>query len=113
MERPLKLHIIPQEAFPTQRLNSSQPPGLPQEVEDMPQMAAFVYEFYIQKVQAMKTAFYVRFIYFSLLKNMLKRRKESDIYLATLLRHRWSAQMTMKIDNKFKLSASTVAFISI
>ena len=31
--------------------------------------------------------------------NMLKRRKESDTYLATDSRHRWSAQMTMKNDN--------------
>ena len=27
---------------------------------------------------------------------MLKRRKESDTYLDTFCRHRWSAQMTMK-----------------
>ncbi|XP_069675214.1 RNA helicase aquarius [Periplaneta americana] len=58
MARPLKLHIIPQEAFPTKRVNNAVPQGVPQEVEDMPQMAAFVYEFYIQKVQAMKSAFY-------------------------------------------------------
>jgi len=59
MARPLKLHIVLQETFPTQRLNNSAPQGAPQEVEDMPQMAAFVYDFYIQKVQAMKSAFYV------------------------------------------------------
>ncbi|XP_023721856.1 RNA helicase aquarius [Cryptotermes secundus] len=58
MARPLKLHIVPHEAFPAQRLNNCAPQGAPQEVEDMPQMAAFVYEFYIQKVQAMKSAFY-------------------------------------------------------
>ena len=43
---------------------------------------------------------------------MLKRRKESDTYLATFRRHRWSAQMIMKNDNLLELSASTVAFIS-
>lgn len=59
MARPLKLHIIPQETFPTKRPNNCVPQGAPQEVGDMPQMAAFVYEFYIQKVQAMKSAFYV------------------------------------------------------
>jgi intron-binding protein aquarius len=59
MAGPLKLHIVPQETFPTQRLNNAVPQGTPLEVEDMPQMAAFVYEFYIQKVQAMKSAFYV------------------------------------------------------
>jgi intron-binding protein aquarius len=64
MARQLKLHIIPQETFPTQRPNNSAPQGVPQEVDDMPQMAAFVYEFYIQKVQAMKSAFYVSTWYF-------------------------------------------------
>ena len=34
-----------------------------------------------------------------LYKNMLKRRNESDTYLATDSKHRWSAQMTMKNDN--------------
>ena len=33
------------------------------------------------------------------IKNMLKRRKESSAYLATDRRHRWSVQMTMKNDN--------------
>ena len=31
-------------------------------------------------------------------KNMLTRRKESDIYLATDSRHHWSRQIMMKID---------------
>jgi hypothetical protein len=43
---------------------------------------------------------------------MLKGRKLRDTYLATIRRHRWNAQMTMKEDNKLELSASTVAFIS-
>ena len=30
-----------------------------------------------------------------MIKIMLKRKKESDTYLATDSRHRWSAQMTM------------------
>jgi hypothetical protein len=46
-----------------------------------------------------------------MIKNMLKRRKESDTYLATSRGHRWSAQMMMKKDNLLELSASTVAFI--
>ena len=33
-----------------------------------------------------------------LIKNMLTRRKESDTYLATVSRHRWSRQIPMKID---------------
>ena len=40
---------------------------------------------------------------------MLKRRKESNTYLATIRRHRWSRQITMKIDKILELSASTVA----
>ena len=43
---------------------------------------------------------------------MLKGRKKSDTYLDSISRHRWSAQMTMKNDDKLELSASTVAFIS-
>ena len=43
---------------------------------------------------------------------MLKRRKDSDTYLATICRHRWSRQFTMKIDKILELSDSTVAFIS-
>ena len=30
-----------------------------------------------------------------MIKNMLKRRKESSTYLATDSRHRWNVQMTM------------------
>jgi hypothetical protein len=47
-----------------------------------------------------------------LIKNLLKRRKESDTYLTTVCRHRWSRQITMKVDKLLKLSANTVAFIS-
>ena len=34
----------------------------------------------------------------SLIKNVLKRRKECGTYLATACRHRWSVKMTMKND---------------
>ena len=34
-----------------------------------------------------------------MIKNILKRRKGDDTYLATFRRHRWSAQMTVKKDN--------------
>ena len=36
---------------------------------------------------------------FIMIKNMLKRRKESGAYLATDGRHRWSLKMMMKNDN--------------
>ena len=42
-------------------------------------------------------------------KNMLKKLKESDTYLTTFRRHRWSAQMMMKKDNLLELSVSTMA----
>ena len=35
---------------------------------------------------------------FNMIKNILTRRKESDTYLATVSRHRWSRQIAMKID---------------
>jgi hypothetical protein len=73
MARPLKLHIIPQETFPTQRPNCSPQGVAAQEVGDMPQMAAFVYEFYIQKVQAMKSAFYVSTWYFLKMQYVVPR----------------------------------------
>ena len=41
-------------------------------------------------------------------KYVNKKERESDTYLATVSRHHWSRQITMKI----ALSASTVAFIS-
>ena len=44
---------------------------------------------------------------------MLKRRKESNTYLAIVCRYRWSRQITMKIDKIMELSANTVVFISI
>ena len=47
-----------------------------------------------------------------MIKIMLKGRKLSNTYLATIRRHRWSAQMTKKKINKLELSASIVAFIS-
>ena len=33
-----------------------------------------------------------------MIKNVLTRRKESDTYLATVSRHRWSLQIAMKVD---------------
>ena len=43
-----------------------------------------------------------------MIKKMLKGRKQSDTYQATIPRYRWSAQMTMKKDNKLELTASIV-----
>lgn len=56
MMRPMKLQIAPHETYPCTRENST-PPIHSMEIEDMPQMAAFVYEFYIKKVEALKAEF--------------------------------------------------------
>ena len=45
-------------------------------------------------------------------KNMLIWSQESDTYLTTVCRHRWSRQSTMKVDKLLELSASSAAFIS-
>ena len=44
-----------------------------------------------------------------MIKNILIRRKESDTYLATVSRNRWSSWITMKKDEILLLSASTAA----
>ncbi|XP_076762363.1 RNA helicase aquarius [Xylocopa sonorina] len=54
MQRPLKLQLLPQEHYPTDRLNDAIPSVPPMEIEDMPHMAKFVYDYYIEKVSGMK-----------------------------------------------------------
>lgn len=61
MERPLKLHLAVDETYPSTRSVNQPPANPPMEVQDMPQMAQYVYDYYIQKVQAMKAAFYVSY----------------------------------------------------
>jgi hypothetical protein len=46
-----------------------------------------------------------------MLKNIFKRREESDAYLTQVWRNHWSRKSSMKID-EMELSANTVAFIS-
>ncbi|XP_078034935.1 RNA helicase aquarius [Augochlora pura] len=54
MQRPLKLQLLPQEHYPTDRLNDAIPSTSPMEIEDMPHMAKFVYDYYMEKVSGMK-----------------------------------------------------------
>ncbi|KAM0730024.1 RNA helicase aquarius [Formica fusca] len=54
MQRPLKLQLIPQELYPTERPNNIVPSMVPMEIEDMPHMAKFVYDYYMEKVSGMK-----------------------------------------------------------
>ncbi|KAJ8670444.1 hypothetical protein QAD02_001703 [Eretmocerus hayati] len=50
MRRPLKLMILPNETHPTTRPNHEKPQEMPLEMQDMPHMAKFVYDFYLNKV---------------------------------------------------------------
>jgi intron-binding protein aquarius len=54
MSRPAKIHLAPHEVYPGTRQANSSPAGEPLVIEDMPQMAGFVYDYYQHKVQAMK-----------------------------------------------------------
>lgn len=53
-QRPLKLQIIPNETYPATRMNDAAPEVPPMEIENMPQMAKFVYEYYIKNVTGLK-----------------------------------------------------------
>ena len=44
-----------------------------------------------------------------MLENMLKWRTDNDTNLTIVCRHRWSRQMTIKVDKCLKLSACTEA----
>ncbi|GAB1868279.1 Intron-binding protein aquarius [Camponotus japonicus] len=54
MQRPLKLQLLPQELYPSERPNNAVPSMVPMEIEDMPHMAKFVYDYYMEKVSGMK-----------------------------------------------------------
>ncbi|KAK0074618.1 hypothetical protein PV326_012289, partial [Microctonus aethiopoides] len=56
MQRPLKLQLLPNDTYPTQRLNDDEPKVPVVEIEDMPHAANFVYDFYTKKVEGMKEA---------------------------------------------------------
>lgn len=61
MARPTKLHLILNETYPSQRLNSQKPQVRPLIVEDMPHMANFVYNYYTERVKAMREFYDVSF----------------------------------------------------
>lgn len=52
--RPTKLHILLNELYPSQRFNNDKPSTQPMVVEDMPHMANFVYQYYMDRVKALK-----------------------------------------------------------
>lgn len=57
MKRPPKLHIHPEETYPTNRLLNQMFHSAPYVIEEMSQMTFFVYEFYMRKVQALKETY--------------------------------------------------------
>ncbi|XP_006274043.1 RNA helicase aquarius [Alligator mississippiensis] len=50
--RPLHLHIVPTEYFPTARQNGERPPHQIHVIKNMPQMANFVYNMYMHMIQS-------------------------------------------------------------
>lgn len=51
MRRPMKLMLVPNESYPTQRLNDEEvPPKELLEIQDMPHMHNFVFNFYLNKM---------------------------------------------------------------
>jgi len=63
MQRPLKLQLLPQELYPTERPNDAVSSTVPMEIEDMPHMAKFVYDYYMEKVSGMKVISTCKLIY--------------------------------------------------
>lgn len=57
MRRPLKLKLLPEELYPTSRSNVPPETVTPLEIEDMPHMAKFVYDYYMEKVGKAKVIF--------------------------------------------------------
>nr|DBA14218.1 TPA: hypothetical protein GDO54_005219 [Pyxicephalus adspersus] len=49
--RPMQLHILPSESFPTQRMNGEMPPYPAQVIKNMPEMAMFVYNMYMHMMR--------------------------------------------------------------
>lgn len=54
MKRPLKLQLLPHEIYPAKRLNHEESTTQIMEIQDMPHVAKFVYDFYMTKVDAVK-----------------------------------------------------------
>ncbi|MEE6520361.1 hypothetical protein FKM82_018209, partial [Ascaphus truei] len=49
--RPLRLHILPRDTFPTRRRNGEMPPYPAQAIKNMPEMANYVYHMYMHMIQ--------------------------------------------------------------
>lgn len=56
MNRPTELHLLPDEMYPTERNISNDITETPSIINNMTQMADFVYKLYMKKVEALKMA---------------------------------------------------------
>lgn len=63
MSRPTKLSLILNEAYPTTRRQNENPSTNVMEVQEMTQMANFVYSYYMEKVKVMKDYYQVSNIF--------------------------------------------------
>lgn len=60
MSRPTKLSLVLNEPYPTTRQHNFIPTNNILEVQDMTQMANFVYSYYMERVKVMKDYYQVR-----------------------------------------------------
>lgn len=68
MERSTELHLALNETYPTQRRHNQPPSAPPMVVQDMPHMANFVYNYYMERVKLAKE-------YYAVCKKKTERRK--------------------------------------
>lgn len=61
MRRPQELALLPNEVYPTTRLNDQEPSEKPLIIKDMPSMHDFVYKFYLNKVN-LKVNLFINFL---------------------------------------------------
>lgn len=61
MARPIQLHLVSNETYPNKRLQTENASVTPMVVQDMTQMANFVYTYYMERVKQMKNYYEVSF----------------------------------------------------
>ena len=71
LQRPTVLHLLPKETQPTRRAHDDPLPDEPLVIQDMQQMASFVFDFYRTRVAAIASDPNVRRVCFSLI-NMIE-----------------------------------------
>lgn len=64
MARPIQLQLVLNETYPNKRLQTENSSVVPMVVQDMTQMANFVYTYYMERVKQMKNYYEVSFFCF-------------------------------------------------